>query len=193
MANKTALKCIVWGLTGTGLIMSAVAYSTLFFREYSIAFSLILGAILFDELDGYLARLFGVTTKFGAWLDSVADIITFLLFPITFWHQKFHPAPVLLVLLFVAGAFRLFRHAIWGYQIRKDGLAFVGVPSSSIHVLLGLCLAFPMPTIILEILLALLSIAMVSSFRIPKPPIIYPLVGLALYVAIVIHRSAVGF
>lgn len=173
--------------------MSAIAYTLLFFLEYGVAFCLILGAILFDELDGYLARLFGVTTKFGAWLDTVADIITFLLFPITFWYQKLHPAPVFLVVLFVAGVFRLFRHAIWGYQFRNDGLAFIGVPCSSIHVLLGLSLAIPMPIMILEILLALLSIAMVSTFRIPKPPIIYPLVGLGLYLAIVLRRIAVGF
>jgi len=173
--------------------MSVIACMMLFVQEYSIAFCLILGAILFDEVDGYLARRLEVTTKLGGWLDTVADIFTFLLFPVTYWYQKMHPATLLLALLCAAGVYRLFRHAIWGYQIRGDGLAFIGVPCSSIHVLLGVSLAIPMPTVILETLLILLSVAMVSNIRIPKPTIKYPLAGLTLYIGIVIRRIAVGF
>ena len=193
MKKKNVLRFLVLALTVLGLTISAVACQLLFLQYYSNGFILVLIAMLIDELDGYLARLLGVASSLGAWLDTVADVLTFLVFPITYWYQKIHPAPLILLLLFTAGGFRLFRHAARGYQTTGDGLAFIGVPCTSIHALLGLSLVIPMSSTVFEILVILLSIAMVSTVRIPKPPLQYSLPFLILYLAIVVHRISVGF
>jgi len=50
-------------------------------REFHIAIFLILGACLFDALDGRIARLKGQDSMFGREFDSLADIISFGIAP----------------------------------------------------------------------------------------------------------------
>jgi len=47
------------------------------FRPISVAAALIFGGMLFDALDGGVARLTRSTSDFGAQLDSMADMVTF--------------------------------------------------------------------------------------------------------------------
>jgi CDP-diacylglycerol--serine O-phosphatidyltransferase len=48
---------------------------------YRIAMFLILLGIVFDGLDGPVARRFGSSHNFGMWLDSIADAMTFCIAP----------------------------------------------------------------------------------------------------------------
>lgn len=50
-------------------------------REFNIAIFLILGACLFDALDGRIARMKGQDSMFGREFDSLADIISFGIAP----------------------------------------------------------------------------------------------------------------
>ena len=45
--------------------------------RYDQAALLIIAAVLFDSLDGALARMFRATSEFGAELDSLADVVSF--------------------------------------------------------------------------------------------------------------------
>jgi len=47
------------------------------FRPISVAAALIFGGMIFDALDGGVARLTRSTSDFGAQLDSMADMVTF--------------------------------------------------------------------------------------------------------------------
>jgi CDP-diacylglycerol--glycerol-3-phosphate 3-phosphatidyltransferase len=49
-------------------------------------FFIIFGLMLFsDALDGYLARKWHLVSKFGAKLDSIGDIVTYLSAPLAIW------------------------------------------------------------------------------------------------------------
>lgn len=50
-------------------------------REFHLAIFLILGACLFDALDGRIARMKGQDSMFGREFDSIADIISFGIAP----------------------------------------------------------------------------------------------------------------
>jgi len=76
---------------------AAVPYVRGDFDAISLAAGLILLAMLFDALDGYLARLAKAPSGFGAQLDSLADMVTFGVAPayllvkmcpyVTLWNQ----------------------------------------------------------------------------------------------------------
>lgn len=75
---------------------------------YAAAF-LILLAMLFDMLDGKVARMTGVTSDFGAYLDSLSDAISFGVAPAflakTVGEPYFHPKLLaLLTIVFALGA-----------------------------------------------------------------------------------------
>ena len=55
-------------------------------------------AVLFDGLDGRIARMTGTTSDFGKELDSLADAITFGVAPaLLAWTWGFHLMPVVLL------------------------------------------------------------------------------------------------
>ena len=55
-------------------------------HDYGLAFmSLLAVAFLTDMLDGFVARLTGQVTQFGATLDSWADVITYLTIAVSCW------------------------------------------------------------------------------------------------------------
>ena len=75
---------------------------------------LILLSMIWDSLDGNIARMFKNPTQFGRELDSLADIVSFVTAPAllaaTFLVHKLSPWSLLLLYLYLAaGAFRLAR------------------------------------------------------------------------------------
>lgn len=75
------IKCIQARLIADGGNFAA-AHSGREPREYYIhAVWLILAAVLFDSLDGRLARMGGRTSLFGAEFDSLADVVSFGIAP----------------------------------------------------------------------------------------------------------------
>lgn len=56
---------------------------------YRIAMFLILLGIVFDGLDGPVARKFGSSHNFGIWLDSIADAMTFCIAPAILVYNMF--------------------------------------------------------------------------------------------------------
>lgn len=109
-------------------------------RPYAAAF-LILLAMLFDMLDGKVARITGVTSSFGAFLDSLSDAISFGLAPAflakTVGKDIFHPKLLaVLTITFALGA--LLRLAKYNVEhsspegVDQSGepvTAFAGIPT----------------------------------------------------------------
>jgi CDP-diacylglycerol--serine O-phosphatidyltransferase len=56
---------------------------------FRIAMLLILLGIVFDGLDGPIARRFGSSHRFGIWLDSIADAMTFCVAPAILVYNMF--------------------------------------------------------------------------------------------------------
>ena len=146
----------------------------------TLSAGLIFLAMVFDALDGRVARTIGVTSDLGASLDSLSDAVSFGLAPAVVLFQLLNGA-VLMPLLWVAGVFyvgcalyRLARFNVETTDASEDAhLWFSGLPSTGAAavVCLGVFvngLAFPtvLPYVIL-VFTAVASGLMVSRIRFP--------------------------
>lgn len=99
--------------------------------EFRYAAIAVVIAAVFDQLDGRLARLTHATSKFGAELDSLCDLVSFGLAPAMLMYQwALHPYGrfgIMACFLFVAcGALRLARFNVQVGVVEKN--YFQGLP-----------------------------------------------------------------
>jgi CDP-diacylglycerol--serine O-phosphatidyltransferase len=116
---------------------------------FRLAMLLILFGVVFDGLDGPVARRFGPSRKFGVWLDSIADAMTFCIAPAMLLYEMFNQkdndllgilqtALVVCASLSIAvlGILRLARFSITHHRF-KD---FIGLPTPAMAmIVVGLC------------------------------------------------------
>jgi len=150
----------------------------------------LIACVVFDGLDGALARRFGVASPFGAQMDSLADMCSFgIAAPVVVYAWLAGSAPGLLVvpacaLVAVCAAIRLARFNV----SPKDGRFFCGVPTTLVAAVLALAtlIAPDVPAGFQVAAVALLALAMVSSFpyvklarilRLPPWVLVVPVVG----------------
>ena len=74
-------------VTGANLFLGCVAIIQLLQFHFEAAMLCFLLALLADVLDGFLARLFRVSSSLGAQLDSLADAVTSGVLPGLMAHQ----------------------------------------------------------------------------------------------------------
>lgn len=109
-------------------------------RHFQRAAWLILGAMVFDALDGFVARLTKTASNFGAQLDSLCDLVTFgvapafLVFALTrsaipegsFWAR---PIEAVCVLYAMCALLRLARFTVETAPDESSHREFAGLPS----------------------------------------------------------------
>lgn len=79
-------------------ILEVMHASTIDFWHFDNAAKAIGFAVLFDGLDGRIARMTGTSSDFGRELDSLADVITFGVAPAMLaWSWGFHFMPMVLL------------------------------------------------------------------------------------------------
>jgi CDP-diacylglycerol---serine O-phosphatidyltransferase len=151
------------------LIMSASG-------KYEYAAWLILLALIFDGLDGRVARMTKTTSKFGVEFDSLADIVSFGVAPAMLLYQycgldygRF--GMVVSGLYVVFGAIRLARFNVMTSEIEPSVFIGVPIPTAAVFVSI-LILLYEKYTLDMHIplLLATLFVAvlMVSNIRYPS-------------------------
>ncbi len=151
------------------LIMSASG-------KYEYAAWLILLALIFDGLDGRVARMTKTTSKFGVEFDSLADIVSVGVAPAMLLYQycgldygRF--GMVVSGLYVVFGAIRLARFNVMTSEIEPSVFIGVPIPTAAIFVSI-LILLYEKYTLVMHIplLLATLFVAvlMVSNIRYPS-------------------------
>ena len=64
-------------LTLLGLCSGVTAIRYALMADWTSAVASVVCAMIFDMLDGRAARLFGADSRFGAQLDSLADLVSF--------------------------------------------------------------------------------------------------------------------
>jgi CDP-diacylglycerol--serine O-phosphatidyltransferase len=101
-------------------------------QEFTLAAYAIVGASVFDLLDGRVARMTGATSRFGAEYDSLSDLISFCMAPSMLMYlwalQPFNKVGWLASFLFVAcGALRLARFNVQSVGVEKKD--FQGLPT----------------------------------------------------------------
>jgi CDP-diacylglycerol--serine O-phosphatidyltransferase len=89
---------------------------------------LILLAMIFDIMDGRVARLTKATSRFGEELDSLADLVSFgvapaFLYYVLFLQKAGTPGLILAVIFVLAGCLRLAR-----FNVQDSGDNFTGLP-----------------------------------------------------------------
>lgn len=144
--------------------------------KFEYAAWLILLALIFDGLDGRIARLTKTTSKFGLEFDSLADIISFGVAPAMLLYQfcgadygRF--GMVVSALYVIFGAIRLARFNVT--TLESEPSVFIGVPIPTAAVFVSiLILLYEKYTfeLYLPLLLVTLFVAilMVSNIRYPS-------------------------
>ena len=106
---------IVNGFTSFNLMIGVLSLIVAGTGHKALAAWGLLLCVLLDSCDGSLARHWQVTSEFGAQLDSLADMTSFIIASVAltyYWAQPTTPFPLLLIvcgLYTLAGAFRLAR------------------------------------------------------------------------------------
>jgi CDP-diacylglycerol--serine O-phosphatidyltransferase len=173
--------------------------------ERIAAFCLI-ACVVFDGLDGALARKLGVASPFGAQMDSLADMCSFgLAAPVvvyaSFAGSVSTPATAVACALVAAcAAIRLARFNV----SPKDGRFFCGVPTTMAAAVLALVVLIGLPVsgTIQVAGVGLLAFAMVSSFPYAKlarlvklPPWVWlaPVIGALVDIRLTFALLVVGY
>jgi CDP-diacylglycerol--serine O-phosphatidyltransferase len=163
VVNSCTLASLALGLLAIFLAMHG---------DVRLAAGCLVACVVFDGIDGALARKLGVASPFGAQMDSLADMCSFgLAAPVVVYAALAHTVPTAaaaIACMLVAGcaAIRLARFNV----SPKDGKFFSGVPTTMAAAVLAVTvlIGIPIPGIALLAGVALLAFAMVSSFPYAK-------------------------
>jgi CDP-diacylglycerol---serine O-phosphatidyltransferase len=169
---RRARFALVNACTLASLALGLLAIFQAMHGEVQWAAGCLIACVAFDGLDGALARKLGVSSPFGAQMDSLADMCSFgLAAPVVVYASLAHRVPTgaaAVACMLVAGcaAIRLARFNV----SPKDGKFFSGVPTTMAAAVLALTvlIGFPLPGLALVAGVALLAFAMVSSFPYAK-------------------------
>jgi len=174
-------------LTLLGLCSGITAIRFAIEGDWTYAVSAIIFAMLFDMLDGRAARFLGADTRFGAQLDSLADLVSFGVAPgvlVYMWSLvRMGNAGWIAALIFcVCSAIRLARFNV--QSVRDEGSSphnpyFTGLPTPAAAGLLLLPMLLSFETsnqvfrnpVVIGVMIAISASLMVS--RLPTPSIKY--------------------
>ncbi len=179
-------------------------------EHFVLASWLILLALIFDGLDGRIARMTNTTSQFGVEFDSLADIISFGIAPAMllyfFIGDEFGRFGILVSALYVIfGAIRLARFNI--STAKTDPSVFIGlpIPTAAIFISMWILLfhkyALENYSVTLLVLSLAVAILMVSNFRYPsfkkvtldKPMVFKTMIIFVLVASLLYLFSAEGF
>jgi CDP-diacylglycerol--serine O-phosphatidyltransferase len=163
---------IVNSFTSFNLTIGVLALIVAGTGQIALAAWGLLLCVLLDSCDGSLARRWQVTSEFGAQLDSLADMTSFIIASVAltyYWAQPMIPLPLLLLicgLYALAGAFRLARFN----SNPHDSRFFQGMPSTGGAALIAAnYLVAPPPSAYgIVALVGLLAVLMISMLPYPK-------------------------
>lgn len=123
---------LVQACTLSSLVLGLGAVLAVLHGEVRLGAAILLGCVAFDGADGALARAFGVSTPFGAQMDSLADMCSFgIATPIVAFAWLAGPSATTLAapvcaLVAVCAAIRLARFNV----SPQNGQFFSGVPTT---------------------------------------------------------------
>jgi CDP-diacylglycerol--serine O-phosphatidyltransferase len=197
---------VVQSCTLASLVLGMLAIFLAMQGEVRFAAACLVACVVFDGLDGALARRFGVASPFGVQMDSLADMCSFgLAAPVVVYASLAHSVPtaaamVACVLVALCSAIRLARFNV----SPTDGRFFSGVPTTMAAAVLALTvlIELPLPGFAMVAGVAMLAIAMVSSFPYAKlarlvklPPWLWlaPVIGALIDIRITFALIVVGY
>ncbi len=177
---KNIPNCCTLANAVCGIIALLVAVFYASTSAYFVSCLLIAIGVVFDSIDGRLARRLKVSSPFGKELDSFADLITFVITPMCIFlsmHSEGQAKLVTVIEILIAafyiscGIFRLARYNVGDYSNH-----FVGLPTTSAGLLMSLFILLSncfvkswsgnfVYSILSYTFIIILGIAMVSKFE----------------------------
>jgi len=171
-------KFIPNALTLLGLCTGATAIRFALSGHWQAAVIAIVAAAVLDAMDGRIARLLGLESKFGAQLDSLADLVSFGIAPsvLVYMWTLYHSGGAGWTIAMVFCACCAIRLARFNTQASEDGeehaptsyFSGVPAPAAACLILLPMLLSFQAPVAFLRDpffnggWMALISVLMVS-------------------------------
>lgn len=134
-------------------------------------------SLIFDGLDGRVARMTGTTSKFGAEFDSLADVVAFgvapaMLFYFAFGYELGKLGALVCTLYVIFGSVRLARFNVQSSITEPNVFIGVPIPTAAVFVstmtLVGLEYELKNDAYILLGLVGIVSLLMVSNIRYPS-------------------------
>jgi CDP-diacylglycerol--serine O-phosphatidyltransferase len=124
-----------------------------------------LAAVLFDFLDGRVARLMKTDSKLGKQLDSLSDIISFGVAPVVFGYSQIQTsfAVIGFTALLICGVLRLAR-----FNVQTTKGVYYGMPIPWGTVIVCTAYFLSLPVKFYPHMYLLLAALMISSFKIKK-------------------------
>lgn len=157
-------------LTFTSMVLGLFSIIKSIEGNFKTGALFIIVAAIFDFSDGFVARKLNITSKFGKFLDSNSDLISFGVAPGLLVYlsvlQQFNWIGIAVSFLFIsAGVFRLAR-----YNATEFSGSYVGVPITIAGLLLALStfLISYIPPITFVFITLILAWLMVNNFSIKK-------------------------
>lgn len=138
--------------------LTALVYSI---HDYEKCFAFFYFALIADALDGWIASK-TEKGKLGRELDSLADTISFAVFPAFLISLK-HPE--IFALSYLILAFSILRLARFNVLVTQD---FIGVPTSVNAIMVTSLIRLEFSVEIAVLTIAAFSTLMISDFRYPK-------------------------
>ncbi len=132
-------KFIPNAITSLNLVCGVLGIVMAFSHRLDLSFYLMLGAAVFDFLDGAAARALGAYSDLGKELDSLCDLVSFGVLPsimLFVWSDELlmgHWAAYVPLLVSVFSAFRL---AKFNIDTRQTS-SFLGLPTPACAMLVG--------------------------------------------------------
>jgi len=180
--NKPAPKSLIYILpnlfTASSIFVGMISVISSIHGEFEKAAWMILLALVFDGLDGKVARLTNTCSKFGVEFDSLADLFSFgvapsLLVYMYVGHDFGKIGLVVSALFVMFAAIRLARFNVMTAVVEPS--VFIGVPTPTAAVFMAtLTLLYEKYTFLAEYKVAILFLAvmiavlMVSNIRYPS-------------------------
>ncbi|MBU1030438.1 MAG: CDP-diacylglycerol--serine O-phosphatidyltransferase [Nanoarchaeota archaeon] len=161
--NKKNIANIV---TFLNLIFGLISIFSSLKNHFIWAGAALITAVIFDCLDGTIARKLKVESDFGAELDSLSDLVSFGVAPavLLFIFYDVWWFAFLFLIFILSGAFRLARFNILKSKF-KD---FLGMPITVNGVVFPLIIFFNLKPIIGLILVLISTILMISKVKFKK-------------------------
>lgn len=177
--NKPHLIYILPNLfTAASCFCGVVSIISSFNHNYKNALFYIFLALIFDGLDGRVARLTKTTSKFGVEFDSLSDLVAFGVAPAVFFYivlgQEYGKFGTLCACFFVVfGAIRLARFNVTTGTYEPSVFIGLPIPTAAIvsaiytytYVCYDFCQGFELAFLLLQLALAFV---MVSNIRYPS-------------------------
>jgi len=171
-------------LTVTALLLAVLSLVLMLNQLFKISLIVATIAMIFDALDGALARLWSVESPTGAVADTVTDVFLYLLVPVTWWWARGIVGWVLFI-YFVAGLYRLLRFTKNGYVTLNNRQYYQGYPVYCCYIIVASELLSIRPYPLEWLLIIVLSVLMVSRLPFPKQSLSQYSLGLTVFTLVV--------